>query len=55
MKTQSTGNKQMTALLLCCISYLQEKLKFNNFKGKCMQGLVIFSPPLLYGLKEKVS
>ena len=43
----------MTALL-CCISYLQEKFKFNNCKGKYMQGLIISSLSQLYSLKEKV-
>lgn len=43
----------MTAPLLCCISSLQEKLKFNNFKGNYMHGLTIFLSFVAVQLERK--
>lgn len=44
----------MYAPLLCHISLLQEKLKFNNFKGKYMHGLTIFFSFVAVQLERKV-
>lgn len=44
----------MTAPLLCAISSLQEKSKFNNFKGKYVHDLTILLSFVAVQLKREV-